>query len=136
MYLIDTNILSYGIKGNKEVVNKFAKTDPVLIYTCSIVQAEIYYGLENHPNKLKVGQIRQKYDGFFGEVKIVHFDSRSATIYGQIKYFLKQLGRIVEDMDIMIASVAITHNLILVTNNTRHFADIPGLVMEDWSVPQ
>lgn len=38
-----------------------------------------------------------------------------------------------DDIDIMIAGVAISNNLILVTNNLKHFQKIAGLEIEDWS---
>ncbi len=38
----------------------------------------------------------------------------------------------VADFDLLIASTALAENLILVTNNTRHYARIPGIRLENW----
>ncbi|MFO7865930.1 MAG: VapC toxin family PIN domain ribonuclease, partial [Candidatus Aminicenantes bacterium] len=40
--------------------------------------------------------------------------------------------KIIQDMDILIAATALTHNLTLVTNNIRHFKNIPDLRIENW----
>ncbi len=52
---------------------------------------------------------------------------RSAMLFGKIKADLKSKGKIIEDLDILIASIAIADNCILVTNNTDHFERVGGL---------
>ena len=52
--------------------------------------------------------------------------------YIQTKLYLSKKGQIVEDFDIMIASIAISNNLTLVTHNTKHFQAIPDLQLTDW----
>ena len=44
-------------------------------------------------------------------------------------------GISVPTADLMIAAVALVHNLTLVTNNTADFRNIPGLRLEDWLTP-
>ena len=53
---------------------------------------------------------------------------RAAEIYVD----LKQKGRLISDADILIAATALTHDLILVTNNTAHFQRVPGLQVQSW----
>ncbi len=43
------------------------------------------------------------------------------------------LGRLVSDLDLLIGATATHHGLIVATLNTRHFAMIEGLHVEDWS---
>jgi tRNA(fMet)-specific endonuclease VapC len=52
--------------------------------------------------------------------------------YGELKANLAKSGSIIADMDLMIASTAITHNLILATNNEKHFGRISILKLENW----
>jgi tRNA(fMet)-specific endonuclease VapC len=47
---------------------------------------------------------------------------------------LQTKGKLIEDADILIAAYCIKHNLILVTNNARHFQNIDNLQMERWTV--
>jgi tRNA(fMet)-specific endonuclease VapC len=44
-------------------------------------------------------------------------------------------GITVPETDLMIASVALVHNLTLVTHNTTDFQNIPGLRLDDWLMP-
>ena len=59
-------------------------------------------------------------------------DQDSADRFGKIKADLRRKGEIIGDFDILIASVALTHDAILVTNNTAHFERISGLICENW----
>ena len=53
-------------------------------------------------------------------------------IFGEIKSNLERKGNVIEDMDILIAATALSHNLILVTNNVKHFEKVKDLDIENW----
>jgi predicted nucleic acid-binding protein len=55
-------------------------------------------------------------------------------VFGLIKADLEKVGSPLDDFDLIIASCAIAHNLILVTNNTKHFKRIAGLTQANWTV--
>jgi len=57
----------------------------------------------------------------------------SAATFGMLKADLEQHGRMLDDFDLIIASCALARNLILITNNTKHFQRIEGLKLENWS---
>ena len=52
--------------------------------------------------------------------------------YGRLKHELEELGRPIDDFDLLIGAVAKQSNITLVTHNTRHFSHIPSIVLEDW----
>ena len=52
--------------------------------------------------------------------------------YARLRVDLERLGNRLDNMDMFIAATALEHHLTLVTGNTRHFARIPSLVLEDW----
>lgn len=54
------------------------------------------------------------------------------TLFAQYKAWLKKQGLLIGDFDLLIASFAIYHKLILVTNNTEHFKRIPSIHLENW----
>jgi predicted nucleic acid-binding protein len=54
------------------------------------------------------------------------------VLFGKIKAGLKREGNLVNDSDLMIASVALSTHSVLVTNSVRHFNRIQGLVLENW----
>ncbi len=53
---------------------------------------------------------------------------KAAELYAD----LRRVGRLIEDADLLIAAIALVHELTLVTNNTAHFSRIAGLQVEDW----
>ncbi len=65
-------------------------------------------------------------------LKILPFDEAAANRFGQLKADLKRQGKILLDADLMIAAIALTNQLVLVTNNVKHFERIPELVIENW----
>ena len=58
-----------------------------------------------------------------------------AEQFGKLRGDLQRRGIAVGPIDLMIASVALVHNLTLVTHNTADFTSIPGLQLEDWLTP-
>lgn len=56
----------------------------------------------------------------------------SLQLYGQLKSRLEQAGTRIDDFDLLIGASALQNGLILVTHNTKHFARLEGLNIEDW----
>ena len=69
------------------------------------------------------------------EVDVLDFDPACAEEFGRVRGTLLQQGISVSRMDLMIASVALVHNLTLVTHNTADFQNIPNLRLDDWLTP-
>jgi tRNA(fMet)-specific endonuclease VapC len=69
------------------------------------------------------------------EVSVIDFDSDCAKQFGSVRVDLRRQGIEVSTTDLMIASVALVHDLALVTHNTADFQSIPGLRLEDWLTP-
>jgi len=57
----------------------------------------------------------------------------SAKISAELYSTLRKSGNIVDDIDLLIAGIAIDNNMILITNNESHFNRIPGLKIDNWS---
>ena len=68
----------------------------------------------------------------FPNVNILPFDRQSGQVFGILKAELEKGGIGCSEPDLRIAAVAIQHSLILITGNTRHFKNIPGLRIENW----
>jgi tRNA(fMet)-specific endonuclease VapC len=66
---------------------------------------------------------------------VLSYDLDCAEQFGKVRGGLLQKGISVPTADLMIAAVALVHNLTLVTNNTADFQNIPGLRLDDWLVP-
>ena len=63
---------------------------------------------------------------------ILSFDEAAARRHGELKGMLRRAGTPLADLDLQIASIALSRGLPLVTHNTAHFSRIPGLVLADW----
>ncbi|MBW1853976.1 MAG: type II toxin-antitoxin system VapC family toxin, partial [Deltaproteobacteria bacterium] len=101
-----------------------------LQFTTSINVSEIYFGAYRSKNSKKI--LKAYEDKVFPNLNILPFDTESGKIYGRLKARLEKKGLSKSEPDLRIASIAIQHNMILVTGNTRHFMGIPGLNIEDW----
>lgn len=97
---------------------------------CSVVKAELYHGARKSAN---VASNLASLNLLLDSVISFPFDDHAAERYGYHRQWLEKAGQMIAGNDLMIASIAVTHDLTVVTNNTREFARIPGLPLEDWS---
>ncbi len=134
MYLFDTDILSNIVKKSPSarLVKRLERTPREMQYSSAINVGEIYYGAMRSAHSEKI--IRAFEERVLPNLTILPFDEGTAKIYGKLKARLEKKGMVKSEPDLRIASVAIQHKLILVTGNTQHFDDIPGLEVENWIV--
>lgn len=71
-------------------------------------------------------------DVLLAALVILPFDEEAARLFGQIKAALEQKGARLADLDLQIASIALAHNIPMITHNKRHFSRISGLQLDDW----
>ncbi len=57
---------------------------------------------------------------------------KSASIAATHYAYIRRLGTPLDDMDLLIAGIAIENDMTLVTHNMKHFSRIPGLKLQDW----
>jgi tRNA(fMet)-specific endonuclease VapC len=69
---------------------------------------------------------------FTKRFRMADFDEACSEIYAEIRADLEKSGTALDHMDILIAATAMSIGAILVTHNTKHFARIKGLKVEDW----
>jgi tRNA(fMet)-specific endonuclease VapC len=98
----------------------------------TIVLAELYAGAYKHPSPSKLLPLIAD---LLKEVHLLDFDADCADRFGQVRGLLLQQGITVGRMDLLIASVALVHNLTLVTHNTSDYRNVPGLRLDDWLIP-
>jgi tRNA(fMet)-specific endonuclease VapC len=130
-YLLDTNICVYLLNGNIVLKNKIAQVGLSLIVVSNATLSELYFGAYN---STKVAENLQRIALFKKNLGILSDSEESAMLFGSIKADLKLKGCMIEDFDILIASIAIANRCIIVTNNDKHFSRIEGLSIENWLV--
>ena len=131
MYLLDTDTIIYSLKGHKGVINNLEKhiDDPVKISIITLM--ELYYGAYKSErvsgNLAKIKTIESSFE-------IIPAGNESAEIFGRLKATFQKKGTSLDDFDLIIASCALANNLILVTNNIKHFKRIESLKVDNWTV--
>jgi len=129
-YLLDTNIcIRYLNQRSEAIINRLNQTTETEIVLCSVVKAELYLGAMKSQTPQRT---MEKQQFFVKRFRSLPFDDQAALFYAQIRASLEQSGTPIGGNDMMIAAIALQHNLILVTNNTREFSRINDLTIEDW----
>ena len=132
-YLLDTNIVSYFVKGissnlTARMVVGFRVQD---IAISTVTRAELRFGVEMMEAKDKR---RARVALLLDDIPALPWSVEAADLFGEIKATLQRKGTPIGELDTQIAAHALAEGLILVTHNTRHFDRIAGLALEDWMV--
>ena len=132
-YLLDTNIVSYFVKGvSGSLVQRMqVGLGAQDIAISAITRAELRYGVGLMD---KFDKRRRRIDLLLKELPALPWGDEAADEFGRLKASLRRNGTPVGDLDTQIAAHALAEDLILVTHNTRHFENVPGLKLEDWMV--
>jgi tRNA(fMet)-specific endonuclease VapC len=131
MYLLDTNIISYWMRGDPSLIEKIRRHSPSDLSLSTITLAEILYGIEKSPIKKK--ERRTKISRICSQLAIHPFDEPAAEKYALIRARLERLGLMISERDLQIASIAMANHLCIVTHNTREFDRIKDLPTQDWA---
>lgn len=122
LYMLDTDITSYLIKGRHKELEAHFKTVPASsICVSSITRGELIYGLKKLSSNHRL-QIDVPF--FLKAVRVLCWDADAADQYAQIRYSLESAGQTIGIADAMIAAHAISAEAVLVTNNVRHYSRI------------
>ena len=130
-HLLDTNICSAHMRRPGGLAHRFFQ-HAVRLAIPSVVLAELYAGACKHSHAPRLHALIAD---LLLEVSVLSFDTACAEEYGKVYGALSQQGLSAPVADLMIASVALVHNLTLVTNNTADYQRIPSLRLEDWLTP-
>jgi tRNA(fMet)-specific endonuclease VapC len=133
MYMLDTNICVFLIKKKSPILlERLQKTLPGDLHLSAITLAELEHGVEN---SLYPERNFNALTFFLSMVEILPFDGKAAREYGKVKACLQKRGTPIGPLDTLIASHAKAIGAVLVTNNTKEFARVRGLRLEDWTLP-
>lgn len=129
--LIDTNILSYFLKGNPAVaesVRNYLKEYDYLSFSV-LTYYETKSGLLYRDSRSQM----ERFEQLAETSEILEFDLAVANIASQIHSNLRGKGLLVAPADIFIGATAISSDYTLITANTKDFQNIPGLRYETWT---
>lgn len=128
-FLIDTNIIIYSLKNAGNVNDNFLKYKDDEMSLSVISYGELVFGAKKSGSVEKNLKTVEYIKSIFSLVDVT---PDVMDVFGELKAKIQKTGRIIDDMDLLIASTAIAENMILVTHNTKHFEKIPNLRIQDW----
>ena len=132
IYLPDTNVWIHLLNKSESLVKqRFEEIDPSEIRLCSVVKAELYFGAEKSKRR---DENMETIEALFADMESLSFDDQAARQYGVIRENLSTSGVLIGPNDLMIAAIGLTHDITVVTHNTREFSRVAGLRIEDWEV--
>ncbi len=130
-YLIDTNLVIFALKDRTGLsAARLGQASPEDLAICSIVEAELFHGATKYGSP---SRRREMLEGFLAPFRSLPFDSSCVPHYARIRDHLERAGAVIGGNDLLIAAIALAHDLTLLTHNSSEFARVPGLRIEDWS---
>ena len=135
MFLFDTDMITNVLKKgpSEHLLKRLAVVPKREQYISTITISEIVYGAvkSNRP----AYHLDNLESILLPSVNIVGFDTKAAYICGRLQAELEKKGLPLDLADLEIAAITIAGDFTLVTGNTKHFARIPELHVENWLIP-
>lgn len=129
-YLLDTNIVIYTMKNRPHQVKKRFEQYQDRMGISTVTLGELVFGAEHSQ---QVERNLADIETMVARLEVLPFDTKAAYHFGQIRAALYRIGNPIGPYDMMIAGQALSSGLKLVTNHTKEFKRVPGIVLEDWS---
>jgi len=129
MYLLDTDIIIDFFNNDNSIIKNIEKRANLSIYISSLTLCELYRGAFLSANP----EVEEKNIlDLLASTEFVSINKEACKIFGKNNAYLSKIGKITQEIDLMISSIAISKDLVLVTRNKKHFENIPGLKIEQW----
>jgi tRNA(fMet)-specific endonuclease VapC len=129
MYLIDSDILIYGLKKHPLVQQRFQEKSSLPKSISVITYGELYYGAKKSVHVEKNLAVVRRISELF---PIINTTKSIMETFADLKTGLQSKGNMIADFDLIIAATALSMNYILISNNEKHFSRIPSLQIENW----
>ena len=128
-FMVDTDISSYIIRRRPAtLVEKFEKHGETLSVSV-ITAAELRFGAE----KVARPKLTELVEAYLERLAILDWTNEVTHHYARIRTELERSGKPIGNMDLLIAAHAVSQGMTVVTNNLKHFSNVPGLKVEVWS---
>jgi tRNA(fMet)-specific endonuclease VapC len=128
-YLLDADTVSYALRGQGRVAARILAHSPSDVCISAITLAELRYGAE----RKKSLKLRRAIRSFVKDMAVVPFDEAAAEQFAGVAAELSAAGTPIGAIDTLVAAQALSLRLTVVTNNTKHFAHVQNLKIENWS---
>ena len=131
--VLDTTAFSAAMRHEPGVVEFLRSRPPGEVATVPPVVAEIEYGIERiDASSRKRTLLELERDRLLGIVKVLPWTADASRRFGSIKAALEREGELIDDFDIAIAAIAMSHDASVLTANLAHFSRVSGLSCSHW----
>jgi tRNA(fMet)-specific endonuclease VapC len=128
-YLLDTHSLSDLVRHPRGVVAQaIARVGESQVCTSVIVSGELRFGAAKSTSP----RLREQVEAVLSAIEILPLESPVDRFYAQLRLALENTGTPIGPNDLLIATHALSDDLILVTANVREFSRIEGLRVQNW----
>ena len=128
-FMLDTDTVSFALRGVDSVRSRLLELHPSEVCISVLTLAELRFGADRKRSK----RLHSLIDTFVASVRPVVFDENAAAAFGPLANALLDRGAPIGHLDTLIAAHALALNVVLLTNNTRHFSRVRGLRTESWA---
>ncbi len=132
LYMLDTNAASEAMRGHPAIDGRLQALLPGQWCISAVTCSEVRYGVVRRPQAVR---LHERVEAFLRVAAILPWDASAANRHGELRADLKMRGTPIGDFDEMIAAHALAIGAVVVTDNTKHFMRVPGLVIENWLRP-
>jgi tRNA(fMet)-specific endonuclease VapC len=128
-FMLDTDISSYIIKRRPATLVEKLEKHAEILSVSVMTAAELRFGAQ------KAGRpsLTELVEEYLERIAILDWTNDVTLPYARIRSELERSGKPMGNMDLLIASHAVSQGMTLVTNNLEHFSNVPGLKVEVWS---
>ena len=127
--MLDTNAASEAMRGHPQFDTRLQALAPGQWCISAVTRSEIRYGAARRPEAVRLHRL---VNDFLDVAPVLPWDAKAADRHGTVRAYLRAQGLPIGDFDEMIAAHALAVGAVVVTDNTRHFSRVPGLVLENW----
>lgn len=132
-YMLDTNTASYIIKGEPvEIREHLLRVPMVNVCISAITEAELLRGVAKKPEAKRLPIAVKE---FLLRVEILPWDSLAAKTYAELRTACESEGKLLGNMDMLIAAHSKAQGTVLVTNDQAFYNIAHLLTLEDWTRP-
>ena len=130
-YLLDTNVCVFLLRGQYAIDKKLDNVGLENCYISEITKAELKYGAELGRRK-GLRQRMEHLNEFLDSINILPI-SDAIDLYASEKARLRLAGTPADDdFDLLIGCTAIVNDMVMVTENLKHFKNYTGIRLENW----
>jgi len=131
--VLDTTAFSAAMRHEPGVEEFLRSRTPGEVATVAPVVAEIEYGIQRiEASSRKRTLLESERNRLLAVVKVLPWTAESSRLFGSIKAGLERSGELIDDFDIAIAAIAMSHDAGVLTANLAHFRRVPGLSANHW----